>query len=179
MTLPANIRVNVGAPFPALVKAAAPMTLSKANGIFTLGFSFALLNIQSPAPVNLPTDYVLVWDSIAKTFFAASLSSIGAARPQRLVTAGPVAFLGGDQILNLKLTASYASTLPSYAVRSGVPLTLCDVTKLYGLAFYEQTFDAAAGETIDGEASVSITQPGQSITLLPMNDGLSEGWKQI
>lgn len=179
MTLPANIRVNVGAPFPSLVTAIAPFTIQKQNGIFKLGLSFGLLATQSPPTANFPTDYVLVYDSLAKTFFSMPLSAFGFNRPQRLVTAGPVVFASNDQIVNLKLGAAYTSTLPSYLTRAGTPLTLCDVTKLYGAAFYAQTFNAAAGEAIDGVASVEITEPGQAITLLPMNDGTSVGWKQI
>jgi len=179
MTLPANVRVNTQVPFPSLVTGTAPLTIGKANGVWSLGVSFAIVGIGTPPVANYATDYILVYDSVAKTFFRMALSAFGGARPQRLVTAGPVVFLAGDQIVNLKLGAALTSTLPSYVTRSGFPLTLCDVTKLYGVTFFAQTFNAAAGETIDGNASVSITQPGQAITLLPMNDGTSVGWKQI
>lgn len=180
MTLPAKIRINASVPFPALVQGANAVGITKSNGIWTVGLAYTAIATQTPPVSRLTTDYIAVYDSVAQTYFTTPLSAIAvsSARPQRLVTGGPVVFASTDQVLNLKLTAAFTSTLPSYLGRMGLPLTLCDVTKLYGLTFYAQQFNAAAGETIDGVASVSITLPGQSITLMPMNDGASVGWKQ-
>jgi hypothetical protein len=179
MTLPANIRINTQVNFPSLVSSTGPVTVTKKNGVWTIGLSFGTVGTQAPQVSSFATDYVLVWDSITGSIFRMSLSNIGIGRSQRLVTAGPVVFAGGDQIVNLKLAGSFSSALPSYVTRSGVPLTICDVSLLYGAAFHAQTFTAAAGETIDGAASIQLAEPGQSITLLPMNDGTSAGWKQI
>lgn len=177
-----NIRVNTQAPFPALVKASAPVTIAKAAGIFTIGFSVNGLGVQVPPTVNFPTDYLLVYDSLAGTYFKMPLSGIpglAGARTQRSVTgAGPVAITVLDQILNLNMTASLVITLPSYLTRLGNPLTFKDVSQLNGAAFHAQTIAAAAGEKIDGNASVPLNQPGQAITLVPMNDGVNAGWGQ-
>jgi hypothetical protein len=179
--LPANIRVNTQAPFPALVKASAPVTVQKANGIWTVGLSVAGLGVQAPPAANYPTDYLLAYDSVANTFFKLPLTiiPIGGIRMQRsIVGAGPVVLLSTDQMLNLNLTASGVITLPSYATRGGVPLTLKDVSQLNGAGFHAQTIAAAAGEKIDGNASVPLSQPGQAITLVPCNDGVNAGWLQ-
>jgi hypothetical protein len=178
--LPANIRVNTQAPFPALVKASAPVTIAKANGIWTVGFSVGGLGVQVPPFVNYPTDYTFAYDSIAKTFFLMPLSgNAGGSRVQRSIAgAGPVALLSTDQILNLNLTASLVITLPSYATRGGVPITFKDVSQLNGAGFHAQTIAAAAGEKIDGNASVPLNEPGQAITLVPMSDGVNAGWGQ-
>jgi hypothetical protein len=178
--LPPNIRVNMQAPFPALTKAVGPVTLAKANGIFTIGFSVKGLGVQAPPAANYPTDYLIAYDSVANTLFKMPLlGAFGGSRVQRSIAgAGPVAIVSTDQQLNLNLTASLVITLPSFATRAGVPLTFKDVTLLNGAAFYAQTIAAAAGEKIDGNASVPLAEPGQAITLVPCNDGVNSGWMQ-
>jgi hypothetical protein len=175
-----NIRVNTQAPFPALVKAQAPVTVQKANGIWTVGYSVNGFGVQIPPPANYPTDYLLVYDSVAKTYFKMSLSLLpfGGSRTQRSVTAGPVVVASIDQIINLNLAASLVITLPSYLTRGGSPLTFKDVSLLNGAGFHAQTIAAAVGETIDGNASIPLSEPGQAITLVPMNDGVNAGWGQ-
>jgi hypothetical protein len=180
MALPANIRVNVSAPFPALVKGSGVITLAKANGIWTIGLTYNQLGVQTPPVPNYPTDYVLVYDSVAQTYFKMPLSGLPIpGRPQRSVTAGPVVIAGADQILNLNLGASLVITLPSYLIRQGVPLTFTDASKNAGAVFYAQTIAAAIGEKIDANASIPLNVPGQTITLMPFNDGVNAGWKQI
>lgn len=76
MTLPANIRINLNAPFPSLVQGYGPVTISKQNGIWTVGFSVSNLGIQNPPPwANYSTDYALVFDSVARQFIQVPLSS--------------------------------------------------------------------------------------------------------
>ena len=175
MTLPANIRVNVGAPFPAVVKGSAPFTIAKANGIWTIGLNFSLLGIEQPTFVQQQTDYVLVWDSVLQTFFRIPLTSLPvAARLQRSITAGPVVVSLNDQILNLNLTSSLTITLPGYVSRLGVPLTFKDVGRQ--ATANPITLAAAAGEFIDGNASIPLNTNAQSITLVPANDGVNTGW---
>jgi hypothetical protein len=178
MTLPANIRVNVGAPFPAVVKSSAGLSIQKANGIWTIGLGYPQLSVQpEPPPNNFATDYVAVFDSVAQTYFLLPLSSVGTGgeRKQRSVTAGPVTINATDQILHLNLTASLIITLPAYTSRAGVPLTFKDV----GMQASANpiTIAAAAGEFIDGSfASIMLSQNGQSIVLTPANDGVNAGW---
>ena len=175
MTLPANVRVNVGAPFPALVQGSGLVTVSKSNGIWTLGFSIAGLGIQVPPVGSLPTDYVIAYDAVAKAWFLVSLATL-LARTQRSITAGPVAIATNDRILNLNLGSSLTITLPGYATRFGVGLTFKDVGKQ--ATANPITIAAAAGETIDGNASVPLNTNGQSIALVPANDGVNTGWFQ-
>jgi hypothetical protein len=177
MTLPANVRVNVAAPFPAIVKGSGAISIAKANGIWTIGIGFSQLATQFPPSANYPTDYLLVWDSIAQTFFTVPLSGlVGGNRVQRSVTAGPVTVLPTDQILNLNLGSSLTITLPSYLTRAGLPITFKDVGRQAGA--FPQTIAALGAETIDGNASVSLNTNGQSITLVPANDGVNTGWYQ-
>jgi hypothetical protein len=178
MTLPANIRVNLAAPFPALVKGSGPVSVAKANGIWTIGLGFTQLGVQIPPSAKYPTDYLLVWDSIAETFFTVPLSNlVSGNRIQRSVTAGPVVVAPTDQILNLNLGSSLTITLPPYAPRAGLPITFKDAGRQ--ATAFPQTIAAAAGETIDSHASIPLNTNSQSITLVPANDGVNTGWLQI
>jgi len=69
MTLPANIRVNAQLPFPSLVYGSGPITIAKQNGIWTVGFSIAAFGSVVPAVPSYPTDYLMGWDDVNKTFF--------------------------------------------------------------------------------------------------------------
>lgn len=75
--LPANIRVNALFPFPSLVTGSGPVTLAKANGIWTIGMQIGNLGEVVPTVQQLTTDYVIVWDSILETFNKVALSNIG------------------------------------------------------------------------------------------------------
>ena len=175
MTLPANIRLNVPAPFPSVVKGQAPISIAKANGIWTLGLSFLGLQITQPPTANYPTDYILVFDSVAGIFFRMPLSNFASgAAVQRSIIAAPVTIQPTDQILNLNLAAPTTITLPSYLVRGGVPLTFKDVGMQ--AAANNITFQGTAGETIDSNVSVQKTANGQSMKFVPANDGVNTGW---
>jgi hypothetical protein len=78
MTLPANIRVNIGAPFPALVKGSAAVAISKQNGIWTVGLNFVGLVKAAaiPDPVNA---YVLVWNALTGVFTMVLATAVGPA----------------------------------------------------------------------------------------------------
>ena len=53
MNIPDNIRVNASFPFPALVQGSGPITLTKINGIWTIGYNGALLgNINTSPPLT-------------------------------------------------------------------------------------------------------------------------------
>lgn len=172
MTAPANIRVNTQVPFPSLVLAGAPVTIAKNNGVWTVGFSIAKLGVQVPPAANYPNDYVLIWDSVAQTFFKASLTSIaGLTRLQRSITgAGQLPITGIDMILNLNAAADLAPPVPLAVTRNGVPLTFKNLP-----GSHVQTITATAPDTFDGEAQWPL-QPGASVTLVPYNDGVNAGY---
>jgi hypothetical protein len=75
MTLPANIRVNIGAPFPSLVKSAAPATITKQNGIWTVGISYASLGVL-PQGVDPTKVIIAVFNTITGTFQQVSIAGI-------------------------------------------------------------------------------------------------------
>jgi hypothetical protein len=75
MTLPANIRVNTGAPFPALVKASAPLTIKKQNGIWTVGFTYSGLG-QLPVGIDPTKVQVMVFNTITNTFQLTTIAGL-------------------------------------------------------------------------------------------------------
>lgn len=177
MTLPANVRVNAQVPFPAMVQGSGPVTIAKQNGIWTVGFSISNLGIQNPPPLNnFPTDYLLVWDSVAKQFIQVPLSALSSlARAQRSVTASPIVIAATDMMLNVNINSgSPTCTLPGAATRAGVPLTFKDVGGNF--AAHNLTITPAGGETIDGAASLILSANRQAVTLNPFNDGVNSGW---
>lgn len=144
------IRVNTQVNFPALVKGSGPITVAKANGVWTVGLSTAIFaQIYGILP--------------------------GVGRPQRSVGASPIVISGVDQILNINIpTGAPTCALPQASTRSGVPLTFKDVGANF--AAHNLTLTPFAGDTIDGAASLVLSIPRQSITLVPFNDGVNGGW---
>jgi len=174
MTLPANIRVNVGAPFPAVVRGSGPIAISRANGIWTIGMALpSTFTIQVPNASALPTDYVMVYDSVTGAWVAVSLATL-MVPTQRSVTTAPVSIQPTDQTLHLNLTTSSNIILPPYLSRAGLPLLFKDVGMQ--ASAHPLTLSPALGETIDGLASIPLAVNGQSIRVVPANDGVNTGW---
>jgi hypothetical protein len=125
LTLPPNIRINTRVPFPALVIGSGPVTITKQNGIWTVGLAFQNLGVQTPTSGSFPSDYVMVWDSIVGNYFRMPLSNIigasSAGVAARLpAAAGSVPILPTD--IEVGINTSSAPTtcpLPSVAVWVG------------------------------------------------------------
>jgi hypothetical protein len=76
MTLPANIRLAMQVPFPAMVTGTGPISITKQNGVWTVGFSSAAFGVQNPPPNSLMnTDYVLTYDSVNRTYINVPIGS--------------------------------------------------------------------------------------------------------
>jgi hypothetical protein len=178
-SMPATIRVASRFPFPSLVTGAAPITINKNNGIWAVGFSIIGLAVQNPVIANYPTDYVLVYDAVAQTYFRMPLSVLTAARNQRSVAASPIVIAGSDQILNLNIGAGAPTcALPTYASRNGIPLTFVDVGKqaqAHNITLTPNGAETIANNPQVGPSFVMATN-GQAVTLNPFNDGTNTGW---
>lgn len=169
MTLPANIRVDMSVPFPALTQGSGPVTVTKVNGVWTLGFSMSGLAIETPPTSSLATDYLLVFDSIAGNLFRVPMNALPAtARTQRFIggsAALPIA--ASDQILNVSASSGgFVISAPAGGGRAGSPLTFKLVSG--GSAF---TISATSPDTFDGQSSLVVN--GGSVTLVPYNDGIN------
>ena len=150
MTLPANIRVNVRAPFPTRVNGAAFIEVSKSNGIWTIKPDYRLL-AQNPSLT--PTQVVALQDTLTGvwSYTNANLFLFGALGKYRIITsAGAVTVQTSDLILLMNASPAGTSTinLPLSVSRSGAPVIIKD---LAGNANTDNiTIAPAAGETIDG-----------------------------
>lgn len=173
MGLPANVRVNAQLPFPSLVKGTGPITIGKANGIWTVGFSISVFGNQTPPIANYPTDYLFGYDAAANTFFKISLAAL-LARSQRSVTATPIVVGATDAILNCNIAAAAACALPPAASRNGVPLTFKDLGQA---GANNITITPNGAETIDGVNAPYVIRNNYGwVTLVPVADGVNSGW---
>lgn len=178
MGIPANIRLNVSFPFPAVITGSGPVGIGKNNGIWTVTLNFDALGVQTPPLANYPTDFVVVWDSIARTFFKMPLSAISSqaagARPQRFVTTSPIIVGANDQVLNCGINGAAVCQLPLAATRSGIPVTFKDM----GFATaHPITITPTAPDLMDGLSSFIIGNDRQGITFVPVTDGVNGGWE--
>jgi hypothetical protein len=176
VTLPANIRVNVKANFPAIVTATGIITISKANGVWTIGASFIQLQTL---PTILITGNILipVQDPATGFFYSASASAlVSALAPQsRIVTVGAtIAALAsdGDILVDLATPSAVTVNLPSSALATR-PITVKD---LAGNASTDNiTIVPSGSEKIDGQNNLLIASDGGSFTLYPL-PAPSLGW---
>jgi len=126
MAAPATIRLNTNVPFPALVTGTGPVTITKQNGIWTVGFNISNLGIQNPPQTaNFPTDYLLGYDSVAKTFFQVPLSAVGSivGNSTPLVISPPANSTTQGLLINQSISGS---TFPGFAGGSGTSSTAMD-----------------------------------------------------
>lgn len=181
MTLPASIRVNTRVPFPTLIYGSAPVTISKVNGIWTIGLAIDPLGAQVPASGSYSTDYFLVWDSVVKTYFKMSLTglistlsiAVGQVRAQRTTAVTPIVVGAGDEIISTKITSAAACTLPLASSRAGKPLTFKDLGQA---GANNITFTTTGGDLIDGLASYVLNINYAGVSFVPFNDGTNTGW---
>jgi hypothetical protein len=180
MALPANIRVNVAVPFPAMVQGSGLITMSKINGVWTINASVAQLQAVGLAPQNFQGEFVPIFDAGIGAWFKVSLANlgIGGGRVQRSITSSPIVLIVGDQILMVNInTGAPTCTLPQASTRNGVPLTFKDVGGQFGA--HNLTITPFAGDTIDGAASLVLNINRQGVTLVPFNDAVDTGWAII
>ncbi len=151
MTLPANVRVNVGAPFPSLVKQSGPITITKSLGIWTVGFQ--IINFGDLPPGTDPTQvYVLVFNNLNKVFQRESLSALLSTNsPETIVTSAnsPYAPLPTDTFLLVDTTGGPVEIdMPLAAQRNSISLAIKDDKG--NAAVNNITIKPTAPETIDG-----------------------------
>lgn len=170
MTLPPNIRVNVGVPFPALVLGAGPVSLTKANGVWTVGLDFRQLGDGVPGE----TTVFVFQDTVTGAFFKTTVIGAGGGRTQRSVTTSPTAVLDTDSILNVNSATPVDITLPLASSRAGRALTIKDVGPHASAA--NITISSSFGELIDGLTTFVINNDRAAVTLVPFNDAVGTGW---
>lgn len=176
MTLPASVRVNVRANFPAIVTATGFITISKANGVWSIGASFKQL---APLPSSLftATSFIPVQDTVAGVFYSISMVALISAvsTAHRTVTAAVAGVIqalptDGDILINLGTPAAVAVDLLA-AASATRPVGVKD---LAGNAnTFNITVTPSGSETIDGQTNFVIASDGGAVTLYPLS---GVGW---
>jgi len=169
MTLPANIRINMSAPFPSQVKGSGPVTVSKQNGIWSIGLGVGQLGPVvagfDPTTIDIP-----VYNTINQTWQVLTVQQmLSGGNVQRLVTAaGNIVVQGNDRIILVKqlVPAAASIILPAAGTRNGVPITVKDLAGV--AAGNPLTFVPNGAETIDGAASAVINDNFEAMTLYPI-----------
>lgn len=180
---PAPIRVSVPAPFPARVRGVDFVTVTKLNGVWSIGIDYSLLG--SPIPVSDPsTKVVAIFDLLTGIYNLTTINTLLAAAfgTYRMVTvAGDVAVAAGDTTILVNKTVGAATNiiLPASASRQGVPIKVKDYKQ--DANTHNITFVLAGTETIDGMLQAAADTAGLSKidingdekTLFPLTSG---GW---
>lgn len=175
MTLPANIRVNMSAPFPAIVRGSGAIAITKQNGIWTVGLGFAgiVSNVGVADPANT---YTLVWNILTGAFTVIPISAVFSNKVVRTLTgvgplASPYAASPSDEVLIVKQAAGAPFTVTVDWSTRTKPLRVVDGK---GDALVNNiTITPAAGQTQMAAVNYSyvIDSNGSSITLTPLPDG--------
>lgn len=161
-SLPYAIQGSVLVNFPAKTMGQGPVTVGKANGIWTVS-----LNLVGLAPLQAgydpTTKYILIFDILTQTWVQGPIATIfGGQLPTIVTAAGPYNVVPGDYAILMNKTVGAASTinLPVAASRVGVPLIIKDFK---GDAVTNQITVVANGvETIDGMSNAAAQAAGVS-----------------
>jgi hypothetical protein len=133
--------------------------------------------IASGIAVGSPTGGSISGGVNAKAFYIDGTLFTGggtaAPRRQRFVTTSPIVVQMNDDIINCKIPAAAACSLPLASTHSGVPLTFKDLGQATANHI---TLTAAAGDTIDGLLTYVISNNYGWVTLMPFSDGTNTGW---
>lgn len=183
MTLPANIRVNALANFPARVQGNAYIQVSKANGIWTIKPNYSLVTALQGVP-DATVEQVIIYNEVTGVYNVVSLATLIAATTgiyRMVTTAGDVQIVSTDItiLMNKGVGGATNILLPTSASRDGLPVTVKDYK---GDANTNNiTFVPASGETIDGFSASAAAANGLALidfaygrkTLYPLANG---GW---
>lgn len=171
MTLPANIRVNMSAPFPAMVRGSGVVAVTKANGIWTVSLNYAALGLSAAVPDPANT-YVLVWNALTGVFTMVPISYVASQHAVKILTApGPYPALPTDEVLIVKQLVGAAFTITVDWSQRTKPLRVVDGKG--DAAVNNITVTPAAGQSQLAAVNFSyvIDGNGGSITLTPLPDG--------
>lgn len=151
MTLPANIRVNIGAPFPSIVRGSGPITIQKTNGIWTVGLGFIQLP-SVPGGADPTQIYLLAYNNQTGVFQKISIAGLLSTNsPATIVTSAqsPYPPLATDTFLLVDTTGGPVEIdMPLAAARNNVSLAIKDYKG--NAAVNNITIKPTNPETIDG-----------------------------
>lgn len=175
MTLPAGIRVNMSAPFPATVKGSGIIGVRKSNGIWTIATNFAVLMPAAQTIADPLNTYVLAWNAITGITSLVAPQVVGLAKSVKILTGAgvltsPYAAQPSDDVLIVKQAVGAPFTVTvDWSARSK-PLRIVDGKG--DAAANNITITPTAGQTQMATVNYSyvIDGNGGSITLTPLPD---------
>ena len=171
MALPANVRVNMSAPFPATVKGGGVLSVVKRNGVWTVALNYGLAQVLQ-ALLDQANTYVLVWNIATGAYATTPISSILTSKVTKVITvAGPYAALPADEVLIIKQAVAAPFTVTVDWSQRTKALRVVDGK---GDALVNNiTITPSAGQTQMAAVNYSyvIDGNGGSITLTPLPDG--------
>ena len=166
--IPANIRCNIGSPFPSQVKGSGIVVVAKANGLWTLSLDFTRLGFAG-AVADPAHAYLLVYNSVTG---AAQMVQVGAVTQAAknvvvLNAAGPYAAQPNDDVILVKFTPMTVTV--DWAARVK-PLRVVDAKG--DASVNNITITPALGQTQMAIVNYSyvIDGNGASVTLTPLPD---------
>lgn len=170
MSIPANVRVNIGAPFPSQVKGNPQglIAVQKANGIWTVTLNYGAF---APSPIiNDPANSVLlVYNTVTRVYSLVPVAQASASlKYVSLVAAGPYAALPADDVILVKFTPMAITVDWSQRVK---PLRVVDAKGDAGAN--NITITPTLGQTQLAQVNYvyTIDNNGGSIKLTPLPDG--------
>jgi hypothetical protein len=170
MTVPANVRVNIGSPFPATVKGAGVIGVLKQNGIWTITLNFGVLQ-QFPTIIDPANSFVLIWNAITGIFTLAPVSAVFTSKVVRTLTApGPYAALPNDEVLIINQLVAAAFTVTVDWSGRTKPLRVVDGKGDASVNNITITPTAGQSQLAIVNYSYIIDGNGGSITLTPLPD---------
>lgn len=171
MSFPANIRVNVQAPFPSIAKGSGGIGIQKIGGVWTVSLDFSTYINQLSVP-DPTTTYALVWDSNTNNYTAISLSAIAGLSSVKIIKIpGPYTVLPTDRVIIIKQDAPAAFTVNVDWASRSAPLRVVD--GLGDASSHNISIVPIAGQTQLSKLNYTyvIDQDGGSVTLTPLPDG--------
>lgn len=186
MTLPANIRVNVRASFPALVKGEAFINVAKKNGVWSITPNYTKLTESFSLA---PTQVVVVQDTLTGVFTYVPVTQFAGGESDAVLyrmipSSGSWVALAADEVLLVNPSPAGPVTIQllASASRLGEPIFIKDYAR--NANTNNITIAPASGETIDGLSAAAalangialIDTNGGSRALYPLTSG---GWYTI
>lgn len=173
MALPANVRVNIGAPFPSTVKGGGLIAVSKAAGIWTVSLNFAAV-AQVPIVPDPANTYVPAWNALTGVISMVPITTVQSNKVVTTLTGSgaftsPYAAQPNDDVL-LVNAVPFTVTV-DWSARSK-PLRIVDNTGTASVA-NPITITPKTGQTQMASVNYSylIDGAGGSITLTPLPAG--------
>lgn len=175
MTLPATIRANVRANFPARVIGAGPISIAKSNGVWSIGFSIESLGAPSPLLNTNPFELVAQDPStgILYSLTAGQLWGSGALLRRTIAQGATIAANTSDGDILVGSGSSAATTVNLFAASLAArPISIVDTTGNAGTN--NITINASGSDKINGQSAIVIAADYGAMTLYPLVGG--GGW---